>query len=354
MITNSMLYSQVDVVRDSLDSPIDMAFINDDVYVALQGQNPTTGKIITFSVIDQSNSYTTLIDSLPYPRSIAIMDSVVYVGFPSSIKTLDLKKSIYLLNDLPIDFEDFSFPKSLKFVNETLFFAENSGISKIDFNNSPLQKEFIVSDLSDIPLSIEYYNEKIFLGAGKSIFTYDLESNELIEIISDLEHEVYSLLIIEGYLYIDQGAFSYEQEDILVFNLNDPNLTSMLFCDDIISVVGLTEYDKAIYLARQKPNFDGVFEGQIIRLNKQIISNSKNIIKSSLEVYPNPTSNEVYISLSSSTISQIQLIDATGVLIKIFTDTNRIELGECPRGLYYIKILDKTHKEISIEKIIKS
>lgn len=76
------------------------------------------------------------------------------------------------------------------------------------------------------------------------------------------------------------------------------------------------------------------------------IKNKKSII-----LYPNPTSNELFIE-SELAFNTIEIIDVFGILIKsIHLKTNSVNVSDLTRGVYFIQIKLETHSVI--EKFIK-
>ncbi|WP_333660232.1 T9SS type A sorting domain-containing protein [Chishuiella changwenlii] len=82
-----------------------------------------------------------------------------------------------------------------------------------------------------------------------------------------------------------------------------------------------------------------------------------NLQKQEIKIYPNPTKDWIYIEGSSSN-QIIELYDIAGKLIhtnqhKKLTTIN-INIGNLPKGIYLLRIIDKNTKEIYQKKIIKN
>lgn len=76
----------------------------------------------------------------------------------------------------------------------------------------------------------------------------------------------------------------------------------------------------------------------------------------SIDIYPNPASNEIQIQLPSSDIYNLQLYNAIGLLVKSKTITSNktsIAVSDLPNGVYYISISGTNgtvcHKQFIIE-----
>ncbi|WP_425412745.1 T9SS type A sorting domain-containing protein [Lewinella cohaerens] len=58
-----------------------------------------------------------------------------------------------------------------------------------------------------------------------------------------------------------------------------------------------------------------------------------------IQVYPNPASDYIYITSSGQPIKQVQLWDSRGRLLKsFFGPTERIDVRDLPPGFYYLRV----------------
>lgn len=76
-----------------------------------------------------------------------------------------------------------------------------------------------------------------------------------------------------------------------------------------------------------------------------------------LSVYPNPTTDVIYLKIMESNFESIQyqLFDINGRLIennKVFENSTIIQMGKYPEAIYLLKVLDN-NKEVKTFKIIK-
>ncbi|MCO6501095.1 MAG: T9SS type A sorting domain-containing protein [Vicingus serpentipes] len=79
---------------------------------------------------------------------------------------------------------------------------------------------------------------------------------------------------------------------------------------------------------------------------------SSTIEGSKLNIYPNPTSNQLTISGNYSFINKIDIYDITGKSIKsINQNTNTINVSDLPSRVYFVKIFD--NEESIVKKFIK-
>ena len=72
--------------------------------------------------------------------------------------------------------------------------------------------------------------------------------------------------------------------------------------------------------------------------------------QSSLSLFPNPTTGEVYVSAS---VANIKVYNVIGQLIKEEHNTSNITIAEFPSGMYFIKIFDNQGQVIKQDKIVK-
>jgi hypothetical protein len=68
-----------------------------------------------------------------------------------------------------------------------------------------------------------------------------------------------------------------------------------------------------------------------------------------VSLYPNPTVNKLNFD---RLIERIDVVDLTGKTIKTFENTNSINIGDLPKGVYYLKIY--FNENIIVKKVIKS
>ena len=341
-------YSQVNTVIDSLNNPIAMTFVKDKVFVVLHGSIPGEGEIVSFNVTDPEATYHIHIDSLTYPRAIIEKDSILYIGLRDDIVMVDLRNDNFQFDT--IYHEQFLFPRSFTFDNNNLVFAQQKALSKIDLSNPTYEKESIFF-FENNPLSIATYGNSILIAEGKSIHKYDLNSNTISEVINNLDYNTYSILIVGNYLYLDQSDLSFGTEEIVVINLNDLDSGPATFCDNLGNAIALNEYQGAIYYAQQKAAFNGMPEGKIQVISKELVSSLFSNITNEANVFPNPT-NDI-INIESNNQYKYVMYNSSGKKVKTETATQQLNISSEPSGIYYIKIFDQFGKPLKIVKIVK-
>jgi len=83
------------------------------------------------------------------------------------------------------------------------------------------------------------------------------------------------------------------------------------------------------------------------------LSVDKNITVSSIYLFPNPTTGVLHIKHEENTLlKQIKVYSVLGKLIKIFNNTNSLDVKNLSQGIYYLKIYDDTSNQF-VYKFIK-
>ena len=123
------------------------------------------------------------------------------------------------------------------------------------------------------------------------------------------------------------------------------------FSGEVKKIVALG--DTAIYVAGGVTSYNGKDIKRLVRISTKKISGvgileNKNSV---ISVYPNPTSNFVY--LSSNQASRIIVLDVNGKEVLNFnTNSSQIDLSSLTQGIYFLQVLN--NEEIKTAKIIKN
>lgn len=73
-------------------------------------------------------------------------------------------------------------------------------------------------------------------------------------------------------------------------------------------------------------------------VNSKLLNSSPNNSASSLQVYPIPASNELFVRVESDVVKQISLFSLQGQLLKT-SHTNRMSVSDMPEGMYLIRVM---------------
>ena len=79
--------------------------------------------------------------------------------------------------------------------------------------------------------------------------------------------------------------------------------------------------------------------------------NETNINNHLFKLYPNPTSNVVYIQ-SNQTIDKVEIFNQLGELILVKANTTQIDLFGLEKGIYFIKVTD-VKGNLTVQKLVK-
>ncbi len=346
MIFTHCCLGQVQTILDSLDDPIALTIVDDNMYTVLHGSHYKTGKLIKSNLQTSDISHEVLIDSLVYPRAIIERNGKLYIGTRDAIIIYDLEKNADSYDTLI--HEKYLFPRSFFFQDDDLLFANEGALSKINVANSWKNKKDLCFFVEN-PLSIAVSNENVYLAVSNSIYKFNMETRETEEVISDLPYKPYSLLLKDRFLYMDQGVSSEQNDRIIAYNLDNIELGMELFCETNNSVIGMTEYNEIIYFANQIPKFDGKPEGTIKAVNKELLQQSSH----SIEIYPNPTKSNFFIDYLFYNETDFELIDTNGRLLKEESNIKEFNLENYPSGTYFLKYHNVVRGLQGYKKIIK-
>jgi len=78
-------------------------------------------------------------------------------------------------------------------------------------------------------------------------------------------------------------------------------------------------------------------------------------LQSGITVYPNPTSDNLYISNSANDQLEITVLSSLGKSVKSLQanqGVTSVDLSDLPKGIYLVKMLNKTSKKIQIQKVV--
>ena len=71
----------------------------------------------------------------------------------------------------------------------------------------------------------------------------------------------------------------------------------------------------------------------------------------SVNIYPNPSSDYVYVQSKTSEKYHLTLMDSSGKVLQSIPNTDKISITSYPKGIYYLVIKnDKGFKNFKVEK----
>jgi sugar lactone lactonase YvrE len=94
------------------------------------------------------------------------------------------------------------------------------------------------------------------------------------------------------------------------------------------------------------------FASNKIRRITNLLKTNDYTIEDQISVYPNPSSDEIYVDVKDLTITSLSLLDLNGrTLLSTKTDLNQLSMGNLTKGIYLLQIV--TDKGTAIKKIVK-
>lgn len=73
-------------------------------------------------------------------------------------------------------------------------------------------------------------------------------------------------------------------------------------------------------------------------------------VESTVNIYPNPASDYIYVENTPTPYFTVQLIDAKGRIISTHLNTNKIAVKNMTNGVYYVQIL--SNEQNSMRKVV--
>lgn len=122
------------------------------------------------------------------------------------------------------------------------------------------------------------------------------------------------------------------------------NVVNNYFYNDNIS--GVNKNITTLYYRIKQIDFDGNFSFSSI----EKVNLLADIITKSFAVYPNPTSDKIYVSgLIPNIINELEIVNINGQIVKklsvIYTENDtEIEVSDLPKGIYIISVIGSSNK----------
>ena len=235
---------------------------------------------------------------------------------------------------------EFTSPNSLLgYNNETTEF----GIRRLSVNNSGVSTVSVTQNvLSNFYLDFIYRDNYLYSFDGKVVdvttapFVIGQFSNATGPVVYDT--------------YYNKVCFaSYDFSGNITFKRFNPN--TFLLADSLPISQAFGSVKNIITCGNGCYAFNST-DNKVIILKDPALGLSEVEVKSKLSIYPNPTSDYLYIK-SDVAINEIQILDLNGRIINNASIVdNRVYLGSIANGIYLVKILDADGNSTT-EKIIK-
>ena len=170
-----------------------------------------------------------------------------------------------------------------------------------------------------------------------------------------IRNELYGLKVIENGVYLfggtgdedddfSQDSSIFESSDIwngwvVTTDLEGNILRSDVFCHQGVNTA--TEYGDITedgYMIFNDTDAFGDTEVGVMRILDTALSTSQNQLSSSLEIYPNPSSD--IITVFGLKVKQIKIYNNLGQLMLEAENTNLLNISSLLAGVYFIKITE--------------
>ena len=330
--------SQVELVKDFLKHPTAIDFHNEKAYVTIQGLTPNEGKLVSFDLDNPSQTCITHFENLSqYPRCIATHENIAYIGFNNYIGKIDLNQQNF---EIDIFTTSILSPKCLTVKNDILYIAENYKISYINLLDQNPELRVLVDDLNYKPLSIALKDQDLYFTGANNIFKISVDdvSNNVEEVLLDLETTVYSIAIIGNELYFDQ-TYLIPQKRISKIDLENSESNIENIVSNIGSALHMNYFDSTLYFVSPTESNNGQI-GKIFKLTEPII-NSNNIEEFEIiKTYPNPANSFISIDYPHVNNFEISIYNYNGQLVMKLSGNNRIDIQHLNPGIFLMEFKD--------------
>ena len=143
----------------------------------------------------------------------------------------------------------------------------------------------------------------------------------------------------------------YYRDASMIFTLN-PNISNLTLFSTKLDGMPLTG---EIYIRMNMQNdVDSSAWSDTLKIYMDASLSTPETIKEGVGVYPNPSVGTVNIKSNSDPITQVQVFNNNGQLVKTINNASvqNIDLRELPNGIYTLRLLNNKH--VIVEKILLS
>lgn len=229
-----------------------------------------------------------------------------------------------------------------------IYRADTLGVSdpELFFTVPESDNSFVIAQIVNNELYYFKYNNTI----GVDLIKIDISnpsSETLVSTVDAFESFVQSSYFINNTLFVGLEGNS-SNPSILKFDLTQslPLTAEPLEASiSVSSVLGITSYQNDLY-------FTDSFSYNIFRLENGAL-NVSDVKSLEISVFPNPTSDKLFIESQNSEQIAYQIIDILGKIISegVYT-AEGIDFSRFETGIYFAKLTD-TNGNISTQKIVK-
>ncbi len=349
--------------------PVSLVTIEDELFVSVFGNNDERLAGVYKLPFDNSNTIETVNEAsiqeglgplyLAYDSEL----NILFATLPDLIK-IDLNQGLPAIDEVFIDDTSLNIGTNNGliyhegFIYFTVFTSGSNMIYRVDtlgasapelfFEVTEADNNLVITQIINNELYYFKYNNSIGIDLMK-INIADPSSEILISTVDEFEFFMQSSHVVNNILFVGVETINSSSPSIIKFDLTQ-NLPitgeTVPILESINAVLGITSYQDDLYFT------DGNSQN-IFRLEDGALNVSE-VGKPKISVFPNPTSNSLFIKGLTNNRIKYQLIDILGRIINegVYTDEG-IDFSSLETGVYFVNIHD-TSGNISTRKVIKN
>ena len=325
----SKLNSQTTDVVTGLNTPFELEFVGNDLYVCQdEGNKVSKINITSSSIID-------IFSLSGNPNKLLANNNYLYIGATNKIYRVDLNSSNLILEDVVIiadgkylsNFTDFAIKDNYMYIS---FFSEGK-ISKIDINtiSSNYTIEDVITGLN-YPAKIAFEGNDLYFTQYYShkVSKIDITDNSqsIIDVATGID-ECWNLLLNNDILYVGNST------DVYAVDLSTDIPNKKVILNDLNGVRGFSINNNDLYICLAQDN-------KIVKFNTSTLGVSDfEYENENSYLYPNPSNSFIQISgLNKKT--EYSIINILGHKISNGTVNynERINTQNLNNGLYFLKL----------------
>ena len=328
-------------IVSGLNHPVDIIASESNLFICEHGATPGLGAISKIDLNIENPVITDLVSGYTYPRAMCLVGDDLYYA-NSYLHKITITDETPSSEQVTYAFT----PRALIFHEGYLYLAGDDRIRRMNISSSATTLTTFTSGIEARVLALAVKNDELYYGYSNKISKISLtDANPVPEdVITNLDHNVYSLVFYENKLLIGMGiAYTIQSLDI-----SEQNPTAE---DFLITTLGqparLRVINTDLYVAGGTGN-------RIFKIENldQLLSVDQDEETTSAKIYPNPASE--VISLDGITEpTKYKIIDSEGriVLNGMLNEENKISINQLSTGLYYLQLNTKNSKK-SVIKIL--
>ena len=337
--------AQEDVITD-LNRPIGLVFNGNDLYFT----EANIGKISKIDITETTPNATDVVTGLGTPYTLALNGNDLYIADYSAnkISKIDITETTPTATDVVTGIQQ---PYGLALNGDDLYISTlQQKIIKIDITaTSPTATDFFIFTTDIYVTALAFKGNDLYMGLstgnGAGDFAGTVSKIDITETTPNLTEVVTELdspngLAFNGNdLYIaEYSANKISKIDITTGSTTPTDFVTGLFGPEVLALNG-----NDLSLAEIPAN-------KISKIAVGAAAGIDDLNQLDISIYPNPTSDTVYIDSSSSQL-KVVVFDILGKQVLNKPNTNSVDVSSLSKGAYFIKVSDGINT--STKKFIK-